>query len=153
MEPLDREEALRFLAASPVAHLGVVSDGKPYVTPMSFILDDGRLMFRTLPGRKLEAIRANPAVSIEASEFDMETGEWVSVIVTGAAHEADEDVIGERAISLLLDKYAPALGSPLGRGGLQPMAGFPHVVVVEIEDVTGMVSGGGLLPRTRPGRL
>ena len=153
MHPLDRDEALRLLAGSPVAHLGVVSDGKPYVTPMSFVLDEGRVMFRTQPGKKLDAIRANPTVSVEASHFDMESGEWDSVIVSGLAREIDDELLGQRAVSLLLDKYAPALGSPFARGGLQPLPGLPHVGVVEIEEVTGRTSGGGLEPRTRPGQL
>jgi hypothetical protein len=56
-------------------------------------------------------------------------------------------------VELLMNKYEAVLGSPLGRGGLQPMASFPHVVAVEIEEISGMTSGRGFSYRTRPGRL
>jgi hypothetical protein len=54
---------------------------------------------------------------------------------------------------MLLEKYAAVLGSPLGTGGLQPMASFPHVLEVSIDEITGMTSGRGFSFRTRPGRL
>jgi hypothetical protein len=56
-------------------------------------------------------------------------------------------------VQRLLNKYSESIGSPMGRSGLQPLAGLPHVVEVTIGEVTGMSSGRGLSPRTRPGRL
>lgn len=153
MEPITEAEAMQFLADAPVAHIGVVSEGRPYVTPMSFVVDDGRILFRTKPGQRFLAIRENPAVSIEVSTFDPESGEWTSVVVRGTARTIEDEELSLRTVDLLLDKYRAALGSPLGRGGLQPMSSFPHVIEVEIEEITGMASGRGLTIRTRPGRL
>ncbi len=150
---MTREEALALLEDAPVAHLGVVSEGRPYVTPMSFVLDGDFIVFRTIAGRKLEAIRANPEVCVEASRFDPESGEWASVIVDGNARETDDQELRARVVAKLLDKYRAAIGSPLSRGGLQPMTGLPHVVTVGIEEVSGMVSGSGFSHRTKPGRL
>lgn len=147
------EEAIRFLSEAMVAHLGLISDGKPYVTPMSFVVDDGRIIFRSQPGRKLQAITESPVVCIEACSFDESTGDWASVIVSGTAAENADPDVGERAVTLLLEKYAKQLGSPLGIGGLQPLASMPHVVEVVIDEVSGMTSGSGFAPRTRPGRL
>ena len=153
MEPLADTEALEFLTRAMVAHVGVLHDGEPYVTPMSFVVDDRRILFRTKPGARLEAIEAHPAVCVEASHFDEQTGEWISVVVRGTAVERDDDETASRAVELLLDKYQAVLGSPLGHGGLQPMASFPHVIEVAIEEITGMTSGAGFSYRTRPGRL
>ncbi|HET9203468.1 MAG TPA: pyridoxamine 5'-phosphate oxidase family protein [Acidimicrobiia bacterium] len=153
MEPIAEDEALEFLAEAMVAHIGVVRDGKPYVTPMSFVLDGRRLFFRTKPGMRLEAIAANPSVSIEVSHFDEVTGDWVSVVVTGTATERTDEPTTTRTVELLFQKYEVVLGSPLGHGGLQPMASFPHVIEVTIEEITGMSSGRGFTFRTRPGRL
>jgi nitroimidazol reductase NimA-like FMN-containing flavoprotein (pyridoxamine 5'-phosphate oxidase superfamily) len=146
-------EAIGFLSRSKVAHIGVISDGVPYVTPMSFVVDGDRILFRTKPGKRLEAIESNPVVCIEASLFDEETGDWTSVVVTGRAAERSDDETTARAVELLLEKYEAVLGSPLGHGGLQPMASFPHVIEVPIEEITGMTSGQGFSFRTRPGRL
>jgi nitroimidazol reductase NimA-like FMN-containing flavoprotein (pyridoxamine 5'-phosphate oxidase superfamily) len=153
VEPISEDEALQLLAEAMVAHLGVVRDGKPYVTPMSFVLDGRRLLFRTKPGTRFEAIQANPDVCVEVSRFDETNGDWVSVVVHGKAFERSDEETTTRTVELLLDKYAAVLGSPLGRDGLQPMSTFPHVIEVEIQEITGMSSGRGFAFRTRPGRL
>jgi len=154
MDPLSREEALRLPAEEPVAHIGFISDGAPYVTPMSFVVDEGRIiLFRTTGGKKLDALRLEPRVCVEASRFDPDSGGWASVIVTGKAFEVDNRRTGERTVELLYEKYSDVLGDPLSRGGLQPLRGLPHVIEVTIDEVTGMTSGQGFTPRTRPGRL
>ena len=153
METITAERAKHFLDESLVAHVGVISEGEPYVTPMSFVVDGDRILLRTKPGKRYEAILKNPVVSIEASTFDNETGDWTSVIVKGRATKASDDATIALAVQLLLHKYDTALGSPLSRGEIQPMASFPHVVQVSIDEITGMTSGGRFAMRTRPGRL
>ena len=154
MESLTYDEAYEFLQTALVAHIGVITDdGSPYVTPMSFVTDDDRILFRTKPGRRLESIRKDGRVSIEASRFDEELGDWISVIVIGKATVGEDQALADRAVQLLMTKYQRFMGSPLGISGLQPMADFPVVVSVEIEEITGMSSGRGFAARTRPGRL
>lgn len=78
MDPLARDEALRLLAEEQVAHIGFISEGSPYVTPMPFVVDEGRIvLFRTTGGKKLEALRLGkklealrlePSVCIEVSD-------------------------------------------------------------------------------------
>jgi nitroimidazol reductase NimA-like FMN-containing flavoprotein (pyridoxamine 5'-phosphate oxidase superfamily) len=153
VEPISEEEARQFLSEAMVAHIGVVSNGDPYVSPMSYVLDDKRILFRTKPGRRFEALVANPRVSIEVSRFDDLTGDWISVIVQGRAVERTDTATTTQAVEMLLDKYEKVLGSPLSRDGFQAMADFPHVVEVSIDEISGMVSGRGLSFRTRPGRL
>lgn len=153
MEPIDQAEAMQFLTESMVAHIGVVADDEPYVTPMSFVVEGNRVLFRTKPGRRFEAIEANPVVCIEVSQFDSVTGDWTSVVVRGRARERNDDETTALAISLLLEKYQAVVGTPLGHGGLQPMASFPHVIEVPIDEISGMNSGRGFSYRTRPGRL
>lgn len=153
MEPITSQQAREFITEALVAHIGVISEGRPYVTPMSFVVDEDRILFRTKPGKRFEGMVSNPVVSIEASHFDNDTGDWVSVIVIGTATEVHDDETVSRTVQLLLQKYESVLGSPLSRGGLQPMASFPHVVSVSIDEITGMASGGGFGAKTRPGRL
>ena len=153
MEEITPERAKSFLSEAAVAHIGVISHGEPYVTPMSFVVQGNRILFRTKPGKRYEAMVENPSVSIEVSRFDEDSGDWSSVIVKGtAALVIDDETIAE-TIRLLLRKYESSIGSPLTRGGIQPMASFPHVIEVAIEEITGMTSGGFSAVRTRPGRL
>ena len=153
MEPISEAEALEFLEQAMVAHIAVVHDGEPYVTPMSFVVDGRRLLFRTKPGKRFEAIESHPTVSIEVSHFDETSGDWTSVVVRGKAVEKTDEQTTSRAVQLLMEKYAAVLGSPLSHGGIQPLATFPHVVEVPIEEISGMASGRGFSYRTRPGRL
>jgi nitroimidazol reductase NimA-like FMN-containing flavoprotein (pyridoxamine 5'-phosphate oxidase superfamily) len=155
MEPLSTEEALELLRSAPVAHLGMVDGDVPYVTPMSFVIEPGgTLLFRTLPGRKLRVLQANPRVCIEASKYDESNGSWDSVIVTGTAREVDDAQLQSSVVALLFDKYETALGSPLGRSGsMQPLLGTPHVFQVDIDEITAWTSGRGFAARTKPGRL
>jgi nitroimidazol reductase NimA-like FMN-containing flavoprotein (pyridoxamine 5'-phosphate oxidase superfamily) len=153
MDEIAEGEALQFLTEAMVAHIGVITDGEPYVTPMSFVIDGRRVLFRTKPGKRFEAIEANPVVCIEVSQFDEVTGDWTSVVVKGKAQERNDEPTMVRTVELLFQKYKAVLGSPLGHGGLQPMASFPHVIEVPIDEISGMTSGRGFSYRTRPGRL
>lgn len=153
MDPITVEEAMAVLEAEAVAHIGVVTEGEPYVSPMSFVVNGDRIYFRTMVGRRLEAIRANPVVSIEVSRYDRATGDWVSVIVKGTATETDDYETRNMVVGKLMSKYREVVGSPLSRGGLHPLAGLPHVVEVAIDEISGMASGRGWRPATRPGHL
>jgi hypothetical protein len=154
MEPLAREQAFDLLGREPVAHLGVILDGEPWVYPMSFVVDGDRILFRTLAGAKLDAIRANPRVCVEVSSFDAETGNWESAIVRGTARFVDSDQDRQSVIAQLFDKYATVMGSPMSAGGgLMPLGGQPYVIEVPIEEISGMSSDGGFRIRTKPGRL
>jgi len=153
VDAIGEARALAFLEAAPVAHIGVVHDGEPYVTPMSFVMADNKILFRTKPGRRFVALQQNPVVSIEVSSYDPENGDWTSVIVKGTARETTAEVTLSLTVEKFYEKYREILGSPLGTGGIQPLSTFPHVLVVEIEEISGMVSSGGFGMRTRPGRL
>ena len=154
MEQLTREQAFDVLNREPVAHLGIVIDGEPYVTPMSFVVDDDRSLFRTMAGRKLDGLRAHPKVCIEVSSYDDETGDWESVMVLGTAQFVDDPSTRQVTIAQLFSKYEKVMGSPLSAGGgLMPLGGQPYVIEVSIEEISGMSSDGGFRVRTKPGRL
>jgi len=153
MESVTREEALAILAEQPVAHLGILIDGSPYVTPMSYVFDGERILFRTMPGKKLDGIRANPAVCVETADFNPDTGAWVSVIVRGTARLVDDPDTRRDVVARLYEKYEKVMGSPLSGGnGLMPL-GNPYVVEVPINEITGRSSGRGIRIGTKPGRL
>ena len=153
MEPLAPEKARSLLETAMVGHLGVVADGEPYVTPISFVVDGNRILFRTKVGRKLAAIDQSPRVCLEICHVDEESGDWESVLVTGSAQAVDDRPTGELTVHLLYEKYSRWLGSPLDRGGLQTLPGWPQVVAIEIDSISGVSSHDGFSSRTRPGRL
>lgn len=152
METLVASAVARLLENEPVTHVGVVADGKPYVTPISFVWLDDALWFRTMPGSRLDAIIENPNLSCEVSRFEFDTGFWESVIVTGTAVVIDDEAVEQTIMNAIRAKYRR-----ITRMALElPPDVLPHVGViikVEPESVTGRGSGRGLDGPALPGRL
>ena len=76
VQELTENEARDLLEIADVAHLGVIADGEPYVTAVSFVISGNLFLFRTGPGRRLRAIERGSPVCVEVSEYDSETGDW-----------------------------------------------------------------------------
>ncbi len=152
MDELSREQAVAVLEAEAVAHVATAVGGEPYVTPISFVVLGDELMFRTTPGRRLDAVKQNPRVCVEASRVD-EAGNWESVLVFGDARILDDPNREADVVAALLAKYHEASEGLFSMGGGRPFDPQPVVVAVPLTEVSGRSSGGGLNPRTRPGRL
>lgn len=146
MHPVSEYETLRFLSSAPVAHVGVISEEEPYVTAVSFVVVGREVRFRTGPGRRLDALRTNPRVCIEACRVETDSGDWMSAIGWGEAHEITAETGITETVELLLAKYRRLLGDPLGFTGLQPLPAFPHIVAIELDTITGMRSGSPIRP-------
>ena len=109
VDELSIEHCLQVLEDGWVGHLGVVSEGEPYVAPISYVVVDGQVCFKTGPGRRAEAIRSSPRVCLETSHVDHSTGYWESVVVWGNAGEITDDLHAQTVISALVSKYRPVL--------------------------------------------
>jgi len=150
MIELNADQCREILEQGRVAHIAQIDGGAPYVTPMSYVMLGGDLVFRTGEGRRLEALRRDPRVCVEVSRPREDTG-WESVMVRGRARFVTDSRLEEEAIAALLAKYhgESALGFSVP-------AVYPEerpVVAVTPEETTGRASGGGLSAATRPGRL
>jgi nitroimidazol reductase NimA-like FMN-containing flavoprotein (pyridoxamine 5'-phosphate oxidase superfamily) len=154
MDELTVERCLRILEDGSVGHLGVISEGEPYVAPISYVFVDGRVCFKTAPGRRAEAIRSSPRVCLEVSTVDDSTGEWESVVVWGDAREITDDLGAQAVISALISKYRPILGSPFSPGPDDVgLVDRDVLIALPIETITGRSSGSVFNISTRPGRL
>ena len=82
VEQMNREECLEFIAHKRLVRLGCAHDGQPYVMPIYVARDgDGLYAFTTI-GQKIEWMRGNPLVCVEADEMDS-LEKWCSVIAFG----------------------------------------------------------------------
>lgn len=79
-------ECTRLLSASRLAHLACAGEGKPYVVPIYFAYADNRLYAFSMPGKKIDLMRANPQVSL-VMENRGDGREWQSVVVDGRFEE------------------------------------------------------------------
>src|SRR4051812_48022289 len=81
---LDRAESLQLLATKKVARLAFVHEGAPTILPMNFVLDDDRIVVRTVAhGTAARAVGTTVAVEVDDIDDFLESG-W-SVVVTGTA--------------------------------------------------------------------
>lgn len=152
MEVITPEEARAVLDEAAVAHVAVISEGEPYVTPISYVLDGMVLRFRTAPGRRLTALEAGGTACVEAYLMG-EEGSWLSAVAWGEASIEDDDAVIQDTVKGFYEKYEDLMGDPFSVSRLQPAVSLIRVVSVEIDRITGMSSGGGFRPRLRPGRL
>ena len=86
---LHPDEIEEVLFRHHVGHLACVADGRPYVIPITYAYDAGSLYGQTVPGRKLAALRANPAICFAVMDHpDGQT--WRSVVAEGVFEEVPE---------------------------------------------------------------
>lgn len=151
MDELTPTEASQLLTSEQVAHIGVVDDGVPYVTPVSYVIVEGEFCFRTGAGRRVDALRENPSVSIEVMR--LVDGRWECVIASGTAREISDSQQASVVISELLKKYSEQIGSSLTGGARTPMPEPGIIVAVKLSEISGRSSGSWFSIPTRPGRL
>lgn len=101
---LDRDECIQLLQANRLARLACADAGKPYLVTMFYAYREDYLFAFTLPGRKLETMRANPNVAMLV-ESHGGGKEWKSVLAEGRFEELPDEIgtkrMREQAWSLL----------------------------------------------------
>ena len=125
----------RRLQEAPVARLATVdAEGRPHLVPIAFAHDDENLYFavddkpkRRSDLKRLRNIAGNPRVSVLVDHYEDDWARLWWVRLDGVANVLDHDAEAQRAIDLLVRKYAQyARTRPQG-----------PVVVIKIEHMTG----------------
>ena len=139
MRALFKEEARALLSAGRIGHLGCVDNGEPYVVPINYVFEDGSVYSHSLPGRKIEVLRANPRACLQVDEIKNDL-EWSSVIAFGNFEEIRVPSDRRSILSKLLARF-PLL-TPVESLMAQD-AGAPDSVVfrIRIDRLTGVAEG------------
>jgi len=136
------QECRSHLAQSRVGRLACVSDGMPYVVPVSFVYENGHIYSFSLAGHKVEAMRGHPQVCFEVDEIHSPR-DWWSVIAFGRYEELSDagPRHGERDKAWsLLQKARPNWWEPGSEAphSEEKVACPPHLFFrVNIETITG----------------
>jgi hypothetical protein len=141
----ERAEVEAVLREGEVGRLGTCAGGAPYVVPLSFVYDGGRIFFHgSAEGKKMRDIAENPRVCFEVDIAEMIPADepcnfnyrYRSVIANGRARIIMEQSRKVEALRLLVEKYAPGKGNRLTE---EKVRGFGNLAVVEItiEDMVG----------------
>lgn len=104
---LTEAECTEVLNENRLGRLACARDGQPYVVPIYYAHADGYLYAFSLPGRKIDFMRANPLASL-LMETKQEDG-WRSVVVDGRYEELPDEIGHKRQRDhalILLSRHA-----------------------------------------------
>jgi len=84
---LDEKAARDVLKEQTIGHLGCVLDsGEPYIVPVNYLYKDDGIYIHSLPGQKLDALRANGKLCLQVEKID-DSCRWQSAIAFGEFQE------------------------------------------------------------------
>ena len=113
---LQPAEIASVLQRHHVGRLACIVAGEPYLVPVTYAYRDGVIYGHTLPGQKLEAMRAEPRVAFEVDER-WEADTWRSVVVRGVFAELTTEDDRATALAALHGVY-PDVSRLAGSGAL-----------------------------------
>ncbi len=90
MTDISNSESEEVLRNNYNGHLAYISEGKPYVIPITFYFDhfDNSIISYTEEGHKIDAMRKNPSVSMVAEQIQSMVN-WESAQIQGTFEELE----------------------------------------------------------------
>lgn len=85
IEVLDSEECRRLLAQDEIGRLAILIGATPMILPVNYALDGDDIVFRTMPGSRLDVGQGRAAFEVDSFDRTRKCG-W-SVLVTGHLEE------------------------------------------------------------------
>ena len=101
---LSDAEAHDVIQAGKVGRLGCVDDGEAYVVPINYLVDEGSIYSHSLPGKKIDAMRAHPRACLQVDHID-DDFHWRSAIAFGNVEEIDQPRDRRDILSKLLVRF------------------------------------------------
>jgi uncharacterized protein len=131
---LGNTDALAILREGTLGRLGCIAAGWPYVVPVNYYFDGENIYIHTLPGKKLDALRANPRVCLQVDEIK-DPYNWRSVIAYGTFEEISNKETQENVLTKLYSRlpHMTPVESRLVKGSKGTV-----VFRVKVEEATGM---------------
>ena len=127
-------DALAILREGILGRLGCIAAGWPYVVPVNYFFDGKDIYIHTLPGKKLDALRADARVCFQVDEIK-DSFNWRSVIAYGTFEEVTNEETKENILTKLYSR-TPHM-TPVESRLVMGMTGTT-VFRIKVEDVTGL---------------
>ena len=131
---LGETDALVILREGNLGRLGCIADGGPYVVPVNYVFDGNDIYIHSLPGKKIDALRANPRVCLQVDEIK-DAYNWRSVIAYGNYEEVSDEITREQLLSKLFSRvpHMTPVESRLTKGLRETI-----VFRIKVDTITGM---------------
>ncbi|MBW3610952.1 MAG: pyridoxamine 5'-phosphate oxidase family protein [Actinobacteria bacterium] len=148
----DRSVVEEILDEGLVAHVGVVADGGPIVTPMAYARIDGDLFLHGAAGnRTLRALAEGSALCLTVTLLDglvlarsaiHHSMNYRCVVLYGRGHRVEDEAEKRRALAAVVDHVVPGR-SAVARPPTSSELRATLVVRVPIVEASAKVRGGG----------
>lgn len=127
-------ESRELLRDRNIGRLGCCRESKPYVIPVNYFFDGEDIYIHSMPGRKIEIMRANPHVCLQVDEIE-DTFNWLSVIAFGQFEEVYDTTERDRIMAAMF-KRLPHM-TPVESKAMDSMS---EVIVfrIRVERITGI---------------
>ena len=128
------------LARTSLGRLACSQGMQPYIVPIHFAYQNSFLYSFSMPGQKIDWMRANPLVCIGADHITRE--QWTTVVVFGRYGELFDttEMWSERALALELLQHRAEWWEPgcvkIAQGGTPP-ALVPIFYRISVEQISG----------------
>jgi uncharacterized protein len=97
-------ESRELLRNQNIGRLGCCSEGMPYVIPVNYFFGGEDIYIHSMPGRKIQAMRANPHVCLQVDEIE-DTFNWISVIAFGLFEEVYDTTERDRILAAMFQRF------------------------------------------------
>ena len=142
MKELGVTEVTKLLAEGTFGRLGCVDDGEPYVVPINYFFEDGKIYSHSLPGHKIDLLRAHPRACLQVDEI--ESGfEWRSVLAFGNYQEIRSPDERRAVLSKLLARF-PLLTPVESVMAMDANGPDSIVYCISVDRITGVAEGKGM---------
>ncbi len=137
IDEMGSKEMQDFLYKVGYGHLGFIHEGKPYVMPMHYYLEEENIYLFTTVGMKTHDIDANPEVCLQVEEIH-DPLHWRSVIVNGRADRLTEQPDIDRAMQFIKE-LNPNLSPAINRTWIDSWGHSEVIAIYRIHE--GEISG------------
>jgi nitroimidazol reductase NimA-like FMN-containing flavoprotein (pyridoxamine 5'-phosphate oxidase superfamily) len=140
IKQLDQNQSSQLLRKERIGRLGCNDDDGPYIVPVNYAFDGECAYLHSLPGQKIEAMRARPQVCLQVDEIEDELN-WKSVLAFGTYEEITNNDERAKALHHLLARFSrltPVESFLAGDAG----APAPIVFRIRVSKLTGVCESG-----------
>ena len=142
IDEMGQVEIQDFLHKVGYGHLGYIHEGKPYVMPMHYYVDDSDIYLFTTQGMKTHDININPEICLQVEEIH-DPLHWRSVIVTGQAERLTKQTEIDRAMTFIKARN-PTLSPTINRTWTDSWGHSESITIYRIhpDEMTGRTTDG-----------
>jgi len=101
---LREDESRQMLREQHVGRLGCCLDSEPYVVPVSYLFEGDSIYVHSMPGRKIDTLRANPRACLQVDNVK-NTYDWKSVIAYGFFFELTDQAERRKMLVRLFNHF------------------------------------------------